>query len=218
MVGRGVIEGEWGREKDGVLANEDKMEESNLDGFYPLYLSGVSIISTDGDGSMPEFGAFFKALHVQVFALYDAKKRKVEDEQKFKQNFNIPCQTAYSGTEKLLVEEIPVARLWEFLLDLHDSGEKPTLVLPAAMPAANEIKALAYSVLDTQKGSGYAGRLIDFCDFAELPATILGFLKSIYALFLKPAPIPPMEAPVVESVNPTPPAAAQSTPPGEGRM
>src|SRR5260370_34216480 len=86
------------------------------------------------------------------------------------------------------------------------------------MPAANEVKALAYSVLEKEKGSGYAGRLIDFCDFAELPATILGFLKSIYALFPKPAPIPPMEATGKKSAHPTPPAAAQSTPPGESGM
>ena len=218
MLGRGVIVCEGVTEKDTLLATAEKMEESDPDGFYPLDLSGVTLISTDGDGSMPEFGAFFKALHVQVFALYDAKKRKAEDEEKFKQNFDIPCQTAYSGTEKLLVEEIPVARLWDFLLDLRDSGEKPTLVLPSAMPAANEVKALAYSVLEKEKGSGYAGRLIDFCEFAELPATILGFLKSIYALFPKPAPIPPIEAPGEESTKPTPPAAAQSAPPGEVGM
>src|SRR5260370_10116842 len=96
MLGRGVIVCEGVTEKDALLATAEKMEESDPDGFYPLDLSGVSIISKDGDGSMPEFGAFFKALHVQVFALYDAKKRKVEDEQKFKQNFNIPCQAAYS--------------------------------------------------------------------------------------------------------------------------
>ena len=56
-------------------------------------------------------------------------------------------------------------------------------------------------------GSGIVlSRLIDFCEFAELPATILGFLKSIYALFPKPAPIPPIEAPGEESANPTPPS------------
>ena len=211
MLGRGVIVCEGVTEKDVLLAMADMMEESDPDSFYPLDLSGVTIISTDGDGSMPEFGAFFRAMHVKAFALYDAKKRKPEDEQKFKDNFDIPCQTAYAGIEKLLVEETPVARLWQFLMHLRDSGGKPTLALPGAMPADSDVKAIAYSVLEKEKGSGYAGRLIEICNFKELPATIVTLLKEIYALFPKPAPIPAIderqnEAEVV-------PAAVQAVPP-----
>ncbi|MBZ5720698.1 MAG: AAA family ATPase [Acidobacteriia bacterium] len=193
MLGRAVIVCEGITEKDAVLATADKMEDADSDSFYPLDLSGVTVISTDGDGSMPEFGAFFKAIQVKAFALYDDKKRTTEEEEKFKLNFDIGCQTEYAGTELLLVEEIPVNRLWDFLVELRDSGEKPALQLPPAMPAANEVKALAYSVLEKEKGSGYSGRLINCCDFTELPVTILDFLRAIYALFPKPAAIPPIE-------------------------
>jgi putative ATP-dependent endonuclease of OLD family len=211
MLGRGVIVCEGVTEKDVLLAMADMMEESDPDSFYPLDLSGVTIISTDGDGSMPEFGAFFRAMHVKAFALYDAKKRKPEDEQQFKDNFDIPCQTAYAGIEKLLVEETPVARLWQFLVYLRDSGEKPTLALPAAIPADSDVKAVAYSVLEKEKGSGYAGRLIEICDFKELPATIVALLKSIYALFPKPAPIPAIDEP--ENEAEVVPAAVQAVTP-----
>jgi putative ATP-dependent endonuclease of the OLD family len=211
MLGRGVIVCEGVTEKDVLLAMADMMEESDPDSFYPLDLAGVTIISTDGDGSMPEFGAFFRAMHVKAFALYDAKKRKPEDEQKFKDNFDIPCQTAYTGIEKLLVEETSVARLWQFLTYLRDSGEKPNLALPAAMPAENDVKMIAYSVLEKEKGSGYAGRLIEICDFKELPATIVALLKKIYALFPKPAPIPPIDEPGNESAQA--PAAVAAVPP-----
>jgi putative ATP-dependent endonuclease of OLD family len=129
------------------------MEEVNPGCFYPFDLSGVTVITADGEGSIPEFGAFFKAMQIMAFAFYDKRKRKPEEEQKLKDNFDISCQTAYAGAETLLVEEIPAARLWEFLVDLRDSGEKPTLVLSETMPTTSAVKTLAYSVLEKEKGS-----------------------------------------------------------------
>jgi putative ATP-dependent endonuclease of the OLD family len=79
------------------------------------------------------------------------------------------------------------------------------------MPAENDVKMIAYSVLEKEKGSGYAGRLIEICDFKELPATIVALLKKIYALFPKPAPIPPIDEPGNESAQA--PAAVAAVPP-----
>jgi hypothetical protein len=79
------------------------------------------------------------------------------------------------------------------LVDLRDSGENPDLALPDVVPSEAEVKTLAFIQLTKEKGSGYASRLIGFCDFGELPPTIVGFLEGIYALFPKPAPIPPIE-------------------------
>ena len=47
--------------------------------------------------------------------------------------------------------------------------------------------------LKSNKGNGYAARLLDLCDVAELPVSITGFLDRIYADFPKPepAPLPP---------------------------
>jgi putative ATP-dependent endonuclease of OLD family len=70
-------------------------------------------------------------------------------------------------------------------------------------------------VLEKEKGSGYAGKLIEFCDFKELPATIAEFLKAIYALFPKPAPIPPIDEPQNEAAQAIP-AAVPSAPPDGG--
>jgi putative ATP-dependent endonuclease of OLD family len=195
MLGRGAIIGEGITEKDAILAAAEKMEEAQPGTFYPLDLSGVTVISADGDGSIPEFGAFFRAMHIKAFSLYDTRKRKPEETQKLKDNFDISQQTKYSGAEKLLTEEIPPLRQWQFLTELRDSGEKPELALPAAMPSEADVKALAYAVLVKEKGSGYAGRLIGLCDFGELPATIVEFLTKIYALFPQPAPVPPIDEP-----------------------
>jgi hypothetical protein len=82
MLGRGAIIGEGITEKDAILAAAEKMEEAQPGTFYPLDLSGVTVISADGDGSIPEFGAFFRAMHIKAFSLYDARKRKPEETQK----------------------------------------------------------------------------------------------------------------------------------------
>ena len=193
MLGRGAIVGEGVTEKDAILATADKMEDAHPETYYPLDLSGVTVLSADGDGSIPEFGSFFKAMHIGAYALYDTRKRTADEVAKLKNNFDISSQTKYKGAEKLLVEEVPTARLWQFLVDLRDSGENPDLALPGAMPSEADVKTLALASLTKEKGSGYASRLIGLCDFEELPSTIAEFLKEIYALFPKPAPTPPIE-------------------------
>jgi putative ATP-dependent endonuclease of OLD family len=75
MLGRGVIVCEGLTEKDVVLAAAEKMEEANPDDCYPIDLSGVSVISVDGDGALPEFGAFFMALQITAYAFYDCWPR-----------------------------------------------------------------------------------------------------------------------------------------------
>lgn len=213
MLGRGVIIAEGITEKDALLATAERMEEADPDRFYPLDLSGVTVLSADGDGSIPEFGDFFQAMHVKTFAFYDAKKRSSEEEQRRRNSFDIPCQTKYVGSERLLVEEIPPHRLWDFLVDLRDSGEKPQLELPAATPAAQEIKDLACRTLVKDKGSGYAARLIERCGVDELPQTLVSFLNEIYALFPKPEPIPPIDAPGGGGPEVPPPTSSQGADP-----
>jgi len=208
MLGRGAIIGEGITEKDAILATADKMEEAHPETYYPLDLSGVTVLSADGDGSIPEFGLFFKAMQIGAYALFDTRRRSADEATKLKDNFDISCQTKYKGAEKLLIEEVPAARLWQFLVDLRDSGENPDLVLPAAMPTEGEVKTLAFSALTKEKGSGYAARLIEFCDFGELPTTIVEFLKGIYALFPKPALAPPIDEPE----EPAAPAAGAADP------
>ena len=93
----------------------------------------------------------------------------------------------------MLVTEVPAARLWQLLKELRDSGEKSKLVLPSKMPPADEVKALVRPILQKDKGSGYAGRLIELCDVAELPPTVVAFLNIVYGAFKRPEPVPPIE-------------------------
>jgi putative ATP-dependent endonuclease of the OLD family len=106
----------------------------------------------------------------------------------------VVCQTAYAGAEKLLAEECPATRLWEFLEEVRDSGAKPGFIPNGPMPDAATVKTLTISILKADKGSGYAGRLIELCDDHELPPTVLEFMARIYEDFPTPAPVPPFAA------------------------
>jgi putative ATP-dependent endonuclease of OLD family len=63
-----------------------------------------------------------------------------------------------------------------------------------------------YQALKSNKGNGYAADLIDLCDLAELPPSMEGFLKKVYADFPKPEPVqipvPPAEAPPADEEVP----------------
>lgn len=195
MLGRGVIVGEGITEKDIILAAAEKMEAADPDGCYPLDLSGVSVISVDGDGSLAEFGEFFSSLDIPSFAFYDAKAREAEDIARLEKAFDVSCQTPYVGAERLLTEELPVARLWQLLEAIRDSGEKPGLIPDGPMPSADDVKEKTFRVLKNEKGSGYAGNLIELCDVKELPTTLVTFLQGIYGRFKKPEPVPPLTEP-----------------------
>lgn len=200
MLGQGVIVCEGITEKDIVLAAAEKMEEANSDCCYPLDLSGVSVLSVDGDGSLPEFGAFFSALQIHAYAFYDLKVRSDAEKQKLTDSFHHLHETTYAGSELMLVEEVPPQKLFDFLVLLKNSGEKPDLTLPASDDLVEEVKTLALSVLKKDKGSGYAGRLIGLCEYGELPYSVTAFLTIVYDKFKKPAPVTPLDPPETEVI------------------
>lgn len=204
MLGRGVIVCEGPTERDMILAAAEKMEAADPDECYPLDVSGVSVISTDGDGALPEYGAFFKSLEIEAYAFYDKKVRPDGVQESLDLSFDHLNEIAYPGAEALLVAEVPPQKLWEFLVALRDSGEKPNLTLPGVTPPVERLKALAKSVLKKDKGSGYAGRVVELCDRAELPPTLVSFLNLVYGKFKKPIDVPPLDPPETEAVNEAP--------------
>lgn len=95
MLGPGVIVAEGITEHSALAAVAEKLESTNPNR-YPLDLSGITIFPVDGDGSLPNFGAFFKTLGLKTYAFYDRKPRKSEENQKFVDAFDVPNETAYT--------------------------------------------------------------------------------------------------------------------------
>lgn len=212
MLGPGVIVTEGITEHSALTAVADKMETED-ENRYPLDLSGITIFPVDGDGSLPNFGAFFKALGLRTYAFYDLKQRKVEENQKLLASFDVPNETAFTGIEQLLVAEIPLVRQWTFLDVLRQSGEQGNLGIPVIRPDDEDVKDLMVRALKSNKGNGYAARLVDLCDLAEMPKSITEFLDRIYADFPKPepAPLPPtMGEKVLTAPQSVPQSAAQA--------
>jgi len=194
MLGPGVIVAEGITEHSALTAVADKLETADSQ-CYPLDLSGITIFPVDGDGSLPNFGCFFKALGLRTYAFYDKKTRKPDEVQKFNDGFDVANETDYSGIELLLVAETPIDRQWEFLDALRQGEEQGNLGIPATRPDDASVREIMTNALKSNKGNGYAARLIGRCDLAELPKSITGFLKPIYAKFPKPisAPLPPVK-------------------------
>jgi putative ATP-dependent endonuclease of the OLD family len=186
MLGPAVIVTEGVTEFAALHAVADKLESSDAN-LWPLDIAGVTIFSVDGDGDIPTFGAFFRALGLKTFAFYDRKVRKPEKNAEFVANFDIPRETAFDSIEKLLIAEIPTDRHWQLLNVVRETGAQGNLLIPSARPAADQLSKLIYDALKSNKGNGYAALLIELCEVAELPATIVTFLKEIYALYPKPA-------------------------------
>jgi putative ATP-dependent endonuclease of OLD family len=187
MLGRGVIVAEGVTEAAALNATAEMMEASDASR-WPLDLAGVTIFSVDGDGDMPAFGTFFKALGLKTYAFYDKKTRKPEEDAKFTAGFDVPNETAYDAIEKLLVEETPADRQWQFLEALRNAGQQGNIGVPALRPLPPALAALMYSALKSNKGNGYAASLLDLCETAELPTSITSFLDKIYADHPKPMP------------------------------
>lgn len=190
MLGRGVIVAEGFTEVAALQAVASAMERADVSN-YPLDLSGVSIVTPDGDGGLAEFGRFFRSLDLPTFAFFDKKTRPPKEQQALiEAGFTILNEIAYPGMEQLLAEEVPLDRQWTFLEHIRDSGASPKIGIPAARPDDAKIKLLTQNALADGKGWGRAASLVELCATAELPPSITGFLAQIYALFPRPVVSP----------------------------
>ncbi len=216
MLGPGVIVAEGITEHSTLTAVADKLEAANPAN-YPLDLSGITIFPVDGDGSLPNFGAFFKSLGLRTYAFYDKKPRKLEESQKFIASFDVPNETNYTSIELLLAAETPIDRQWEFLDALRRSGEQGNLCISSDRPSDESVTDQMTKALKSNKGNGYAARLVDLCDVVELPVSITGFLLRVYADFPKPLPAPlPTKVETPDVVEPAPKEASPPTVPKLG--
>ncbi|HUW39415.1 MAG TPA: AAA family ATPase [Rectinemataceae bacterium] len=186
MLGRGVIVAEGITEQLALQTVAEKVEAADSSK-YPIDLSGVTIITTDGDGSIPEFGRFFVSLDLPTFAFFDNKTRTPKDRDALNQaGFQVLNEIPYAGMEDLLAAEVPLDHQWTYLENIRDSGLAPGVGIPLAHPANDKIQLLTRQVLKDGKGWGRAADLLELCTVGELPSTIVGFLDKIYMQFPRP--------------------------------
>lgn len=157
-------------------------EELGQLGFKPLDVIGATFFNADGESNMPKFGRFFKTLGLKTFAFYDLlNNRQQAQTDNLAAHFDINTEHPYKGFEGLIATEMPVDRLWTFLLDLRESGEAENIGIPAVRPIDDtQIRTLASNTLKSSKGAGWAANIFETCDFTELPPTVMNFLYAVY--------------------------------------
>jgi putative ATP-dependent endonuclease of OLD family len=213
MLGKGAIVVEGVTEFHALPVAARKLEESD-DSLQPLDIAGTAFFDAESADAMPKFGSFFKALGLKTFSFYDSIAPRPEKKKKlFTDAFDVDCEHGHTGFEVLIVSEMSLDRLWTFLEDLRESGDNGNFGIPAARPADADLKNLARSALQSSKGAGWAARLFEGSTVAELPATVTGFLKQVYAAFPKPADIPVEVAIGVAAPAPAEAAVTGAVPP-----
>jgi len=188
MLGKGAIVVEGLTEFHALPVAARIMEESDTT-LQPLDIAGAAFFDAETESNMPKFGTFFKALGLKTFSFYDFIVRPPAKKKLFTDAFDVDCEHPHAGFEALVVNEMAVDRLWSFLDDLRDSGDNGTFQIPAVRPIDADVKKLAQSALMSNKGAGWAARLFEGCDVAELPVSVTDFLKKVYAAFPKPAEV-----------------------------
>jgi putative ATP-dependent endonuclease of OLD family len=214
MLGKGVVIVE-GVTEFHALPVVARCLESQDPTLNPLDLAGVSIFDAESDGPIPKFGKFFQALGIKTFGFYDFKSRSASEKEKFAAALDVNEEHSYKGFEELLAAEVPAARLRTFLQDLLQSGVAAAQFnMPAVVPSDDEVRKIIVQLLSSSKGAGWAALLLEQCKPAELPQTIVAFLKKIYALFPIPSVPRPISAPPAVATVGEPPAEppAQPTP------
>lgn len=185
MLGKGAIVVEGLTEFHALPVAAARMEAGDpaVTGGQALDLLGATFFYAGGESNMPKFGKFFKTLGLKTFGFYDLDPRRTEKTKKaLAASYDINFEHEHKGFENLVAYEMPASALWEFLEKLRDGGEGAELGIPAAKPAEETaIRKLAAVALRSGKGAGWAARLFQECDYADLPASVVNFLCFVFA-------------------------------------
>lgn len=186
MLGKAVVVVEGITELSVLSSVARRMEAGNPE-LFPLDLAGVTLFDANGDGQMPLFGRFFRALGLRTFSFYDYKPRPAAQKQAFVLAFDIDYELSYPSMEILIATELSVELQWQFLEQLRSNGESGNVGIPAQRPTDDGIRELTKKALGSNKGAGWAARLLEACSLADLPASVSTFLRGIYLEFPRPA-------------------------------
>jgi len=185
VLARSVIVAEGDTEAKLLAASSYMYEALDKLGTYaPLDLIGVSVFDAGAQSSVPKWGYFFSSMNKTTFAFHDKPKTTWSSEQLEQLSFyHLNFESAYSGTEDLLINEVPPVVHRRFLERAKDHPDYPTDKGYLKVGATDEdVIAMSKEVLKAKKGSGFAAMLIEQCEtLDEMPATVKSFLEKVAA-------------------------------------
>jgi putative ATP-dependent endonuclease of OLD family len=178
ILGKGVLLVEGPTEESMFPAASEVMEGTDAT-YSSLDLSGVSVVSADGEGSLEAYAAFFKGLGLKVYGFFD--KQKQAQSKVLKTAFDHCWELDESGVEKFLCFEIDQKILLKFVKTVRKRPDFPSKIsdqLPEQLTTEG-IEDWALKILKARKGYGYAGILIHLCNSSQLPGKVLQCLEKI---------------------------------------
>ena len=191
ILGNAVIIGEGLTELE-VLTSVSNILEVDKNN-YPIDLSGVTIFEAGGDGTILEYGKFFKSIGLVTYAFFDYMDRTPEQLQELDTTFEFYQQIDESGIEKLLIKEVSSDIQWKFLNALKMNNEFPNgPYLPDEQPDDVDVHKFTLEALKQKKGERRASMLVEMCSINDLPKTIVDFFNKIYLKFPQPEKVQPI--------------------------
>ena len=186
MLGDGVVCVEGISDAEVLRSASEVIERSheNCNQYTPLDLSGVTVVSCEGDGGILRYGEFFADLGLKTFAFFD-KQKNANVADNIKQTFDRSWEIEQSGIEHLLVEELPIIAIRRFLSEASKNEDYPTDTMDVKRfeysdcLSEPQTRDVAKKVLKQRKGSGYAQKLVEMCSIDELPSLIKSSLYTI---------------------------------------
>lgn len=173
-----------------VAAARLEQHEPEVTGGFALDILGGTFFYAGGESNMPKFGKFFKALKLKTFGFYDReRKRAPAVADALAACYDVNLEHKYKGFEDLVAGEMPTDALWNFLLQLKESGEGAHIGIPVARPDDAALRTLASGALKSGKGAGWAAQLFGDCPYDALPHTAMAFLREVFIALPKPAQV-----------------------------
>jgi putative ATP-dependent endonuclease of OLD family len=192
ILGNAVIVGEGLTEMETLNAAASILELNPEN--YPFDLSGVTIFEADGDGTILNWGKFFKSIDIKTFAFFDYMERSEDEKKELETTFELYKEIDQKEIEKLLVAEVPTEIQWDYLNELRDAGAISSgPFIPAERPSDSDIRDFMYEVLKQKKGERRSASLVEKCSEDQLPPTIKSFLKEIFKRFPQPEKVAPLD-------------------------
>ena len=177
MLGEGVLIVE-GKTEENIFPVASFILERYIESYRSLDLTGVTVVSADGDGNLVQLGKFFKSLNLRCYAFFDKQKNKEQIDQ-IEKIFDKFHEIPYEGVEKLLVDNIDVIIQKKFIKELQTANLNISSSIGQLSQTDENIRKAVLKILTSKKGEGYSAKLISLCDQHTLPEDIKKILIEI---------------------------------------
>jgi len=181
LLSRRVLIAEGRTEASAYSAAARRLAELDNKTYSSLESLCIAVFDAQSDSKIASFGAFFRDLGKQLFAVYD-KQNNASQKAQIEAAIHYPFESEADDFEASLLTEIPEVSLRRFCENVVAAGDWPPHLRycqPNAAMAFSDVRDALHKYLESGKASGTAGDLLANCSVDEMPATVKNVLAKI---------------------------------------